>query len=252
MPRTPAETLFFVTVVILAGYVRGYGGFGFSMITVSGLALLFPPAVIVPGVLLLEIVASTYLVAGVWRKVDWRALLWLSGGVFLGTPVGVWLLGFLPEHLLKIAIAIVVAVLAGLLRIGFRPSRKVGRGGTLLTGAVSGIFNGTAAVGGPPVVLFFFSSPGGADISRASLIAYFLGSDIIAAGTCAGMGLLTLDSLRLFGAALIPMGIGLTVGKRTFFQTEQAVFRKRVMLYLILLSGLLLVKTLGDISPIYN
>ncbi len=247
MPRTLVEYAFFITVIILAGYVRGYGGFGFSMITMAGLSLLFPPAVIVPAVLLLEIVASAYLIPGVWRQVDWPALVWLSGGVLLGTPVGVWLLGCLPAHLLKIAIAIVVAVLAGLLRVGFRPQQKIGKGGTLVTGAVSGIFNGSAAVGGPPVVLFFFSSPGGAAISRASLIAYFLGTDIIAAGTCAGMGLLTLDSLYLFLVALIPLGIGLVVGKRTFFRTDQAVFRKKVMLYLILLSGLLLVKTTWDI-----
>ncbi len=250
MPRTPAEYAFFIAILIFAGYVRGYGGFGFSMITVAGLSLLFPPAVIVPAVLLLEIVASSYLVAGVWRKVEWPALLWLSGGMILGTPAGVWLLGFLPEHLLKIAIAIAVAVLAGLLRVGFRPQRRIGKGGTLVTGAVSGIFNGSAAVGGPPVVLFFFSSPGGADISRASLIAYFLGTDIIAAGTCAGMGLLTLDSLRLFLVALVPMGFGLAVGKQVFFKTDQAVFRKRVMLYLILLSGLLLVKTVWDIYQV--
>jgi len=179
--------------------------------------------------------------------VDWPVLAWLSGGVVIGTPAGVWLLGFLPEQLLKIAIAVVVAGLAVLFRTGFRPRRNLDRGGILATGAVSGIFNGSAAVGGPPVVLFFFSSPGGADISRASLIAYFLGTDIIAAGTCAGMGLLTLDSLHLFLAALVPMGIGLAAGKRTFFQTDQAVFRKRVMLYLILLSGLLLVKTVWDV-----
>ncbi len=247
MPHTLVEYAFLITVIILAGYVRGYGGFGFSMITVAGLSLLFPPAVIVPGVLLLEIVASAYLVTGVWRKVDWPALLWLSGGVILGTPAGVWLLGFLPEHLLKIGIAVVVAVLAWLLRSGFRVQHTISKGSTLATGALSGIFNGSAAVGGPPVVLFFFSSPGGADISRASLIAYFLGTDIIAAGTCAGMGLLTLESLRLFLTALIPMGIGLAVGQRSFFQTDQAVFRKKVMVYLMLLAGLLLVKTVWDI-----
>lgn len=247
MPQTPVEYGFFVIVILLAGYVRGYSGFGFSMITVAGLSLLFAPAVIVPAVLLLEIVASVYLIAGVWRKVDWPVLAWLAGGVLVGTPAGVWLLGFLPEHLLKIAIAVVVAGLAVLFRTGFRPRRNLGRGGILATGAVSGIFNGSAAVGGPPVVLFFFSSPGGADISRASLIAYFLGTDILAAGACTGMGLLTMDSLRLFLAALIPTGIGLAFGKRIFFRTDQAVFRKKVMVYLILLSGLLLVKTVWDV-----
>jgi len=248
MPQTPLEFVFFAVVVMLAGYVRGYGGFGFSMITVAGLSLLFPPTVIVPAVLLLEIMASAYLIIGVWRKIDWSALLWLSAGVIAGTPIGVWLLGFLPEHQLKIAISVVVAILAGLLRSGYRPRQAIGRGGTLATGTLSGIFNGSAAVGGPPVVLFFFSSPVGADVSRASLIAYFLGTDIIAVGTCAGMGLLTVDHLCLFLMALVPMGLGLAVGKRTFFKTDQDVFRKKVMLYLVLLSGLLLTKTIWDMQ----
>jgi len=247
MPHTPAEFIFFVIIVILAGYVRGYGGFGFSMITVAGLSLLFPPAVIVPAVLLLEIAASVFLVAGVWRLVDWPALLWLSGGVILGTPAGVWLLGYLPENVLKICIAAVVAVLAGLLRLGSRPQHHPGKVGVLATGAVSGVLNGSAAVGGPPVVLFFFSSPRGVDISRASLIAYFLGTDIVAAGTCAGMGMLKTGSLQLFLAALVPAGIGLALGKRSFFKTEQDAFRKKVMEYLILLTGLLLLKTIWDI-----
>jgi len=246
MPQTPLEFVFFAVVIMLAGYVRGYGGFGFSMITVAGLSLLFAPTVIVPAVLLLEIMASAYLIIGVWRKINWPALLWLSAGVIAGTPIGVWLLGFLPEHQLKIAISGVVALLAGLLHSGYRPRQAIGRGGTLVTGTMSGIFNGSAAVGGPPVVLFFFSSPGGVDVSRASLIAYFLGTDIIAVGTCAGMGLLTGDHLCLFLMALVPMGLGLAVGKRTFFKTDQDVFRKKVMLFLVLLSGLLLTKTIWD------
>ena len=246
MPRTPAEYVFFAAVILLAGYVCGYGGFGFSMITVAGLSLLFPPAIIVPGVLLLEIVASAYLIAGNWRKVAWKSLGWLSLGVILGTPVGGWLLGFLPETLLKLVIAGIVIVLAGLLRVGFHPKQALGKVGTVTTGMVSGLFNGSTALGGPPVVLFFFSATGGVDISRASLIAYFLGTELIAIGTFAGMGLITMESVRLFLTALIPMGVGLAVGKRSFIQTDQDVFRKRVMLYLMLLAGLLFAKTVLD------
>ena len=35
--------IFAVVTVALAGYVRGYGGFGFSMITVAALSLAMPP-----------------------------------------------------------------------------------------------------------------------------------------------------------------------------------------------------------------
>jgi len=247
MPHTPLEFVFFAAVIMLAGYVRGYGGFGFSMITVAGLSLLFPPAIIVPGVLLLEVVASAYLIVGNWRKVAWKSLGWLSIGVILGTPAGGWLLGILPENVLKVVIAGIVVILAGLLRSGFRPRRAMGKGGTVATGLVSGLFNGSTALGGPPVVLFFFSSPGGVDISRASLIAFFLGTEIVAIGTFAGMGLITMESVRLFLTALIPMGVSLVVGKRSFIQTDQNVFRKRVMLYLMLLAGLLFTKTMMEV-----
>lgn len=123
----------------------------------------------------------------------------------------------------------------------------MGKGGTVATGLVSGLFNGSTALGGPPVVLFFFSSPGGVDISRASLIAFFLGTEIVAIGTFAGMGLITMESVRLFLTALIPMGVSLVVGKRSFIQTDQNVFRKRVMLYLMLLAGLLFTKTMMEV-----
>jgi len=239
MPQNPLEFVFFAIVVMLAGYVRGYGGFGFSMITVSGLALLLSPAIIIPAVLLLEIAASAYLIVGNWRKVAWRSLGWLSIGVLLGTPVGGWLLSILPENFLKIMIAAIVVCLAGLLRAGYRPRQALGKSGTVATGLVSGVFNGSTALGGPPVVLFFFSSPGGVDISRASLIAFFLGTELVAIGTFAGMGLITMESVRLFFTALIPMGVGLAVGKRSFIQADQTVFRQKVMLYLMLLAGLL-------------
>ncbi len=246
MPQTPVEFAFAFTVILLAGFVRGYGGFGFSMITVVGLTLLYPPAVIVPAVLLLEVLASAYLIAGVWHKINWPALLWLSIGVLVGTPAGVWLLAFLPEHLLKICIAVIIGVLALLMRMGFRIKRKIGKGETLATGVVSGVINGSSALGGPPVVLFFFSSPGGADVSRASLIAFFLGTDIIAAGVCTVAGLLSLETLHICLVFLLPMGIGLAAGKRSFLQTDQTAFRKKVMLYLIVLSGILLAKTIWD------
>ena len=60
MPSRPkmnapsALLIFSFATVVVAGYVRGYGGFGFSMITVAALSLFFAPVQVVPVVLLLE------------------------------------------------------------------------------------------------------------------------------------------------------------------------------------------------------
>ena len=61
MNQSIALMLFFFATVLMAGYVRGYGGFGFSMITVAALSLICPPAQVVPVVLLLEVAASLFL-----------------------------------------------------------------------------------------------------------------------------------------------------------------------------------------------
>ena len=47
--------LFTAVTILVAGCVRGYGGFGFSMITVAALSLVLPPERIVPMILILEV-----------------------------------------------------------------------------------------------------------------------------------------------------------------------------------------------------
>ena len=46
-------------VVLVAAFIRGYSGFGFSAVLMAGLALRLPAAEIVPLSIALEVVAST-------------------------------------------------------------------------------------------------------------------------------------------------------------------------------------------------
>ena len=72
-----------------AAVVRGYSGFGFSLLTIVSLSLLLPPAQIVPSIFIMEVAASLHLLPGVWRDIHWQALLWLTVGCLVGTPFGV-------------------------------------------------------------------------------------------------------------------------------------------------------------------
>ena len=83
----PTILIYTGTAVFIAAVVRGYSGFGFSMISTVSLTLVLPPAEVVPVVLLLEVIASGWLLPQVWRQVDWASLIPLSAGVVLGTPV---------------------------------------------------------------------------------------------------------------------------------------------------------------------
>ena len=232
------------TAVVIAGFIRGYSGFGFSMITVVSLSMVFRPVEVVPVVLLLEIGASSMLLPQVWRKVDWRSLGWLCIGMAVGTPVGVAVLVNVPVQPMRAAIAAIVIILVLLLMSGFSLKRKPGTPATMATGLVSGTLNGAATIGGPPVILFFFSSQAGVDISRASVIAYFFATDVLASIICIARGLILQQTLTLTAVLLIPLVIGIQAGNRSFFRTEPETFKKRVMILLMVLSFVSLVRSL--------
>ena len=86
------EFFFFTLVILLASLVRGFSGFGFSASSVSLLSFIMPAKEIVPIILLLEIVASFFMIPSIWNKINWRFVLFLMFGVIVGTPLGVNLL----------------------------------------------------------------------------------------------------------------------------------------------------------------
>lgn len=232
--------------ILLAGIVRGYSGFGFSMIAIISLSLILPPARVVPMILLLEIIASGWLLPQVWRQVDWSSLSWLSVGVVMGTPVGVYLLANIPPRPMRAAIALLVMILAICLLRGFTQKKMPGRGRTVATGIASGVLNGSATIGGPPVILFYFSSPTGLAVSRASLIAYFLGTDILALGMCVFQDLMDVKTGIMSVACTVPMLIGVGLGSRLFNRSNIEAFRRKVLILLIVLSVVGLIRAIYD------
>ncbi len=57
-PLAPVTLVYSLCVVFAAGIVRGFAGFGFSAITVAGMSLVVSPALVVPAIFMLEILAS--------------------------------------------------------------------------------------------------------------------------------------------------------------------------------------------------
>src|SRR5579883_3442256 len=166
-----------VLCVFGAAIVRGYSGFGFSLLAITALSLALPLTAIIPPVFMLEVAASLSLLRSVWGEIAWKpiGLLWL--GCLIGTPAGVWLLASVPAAPMKIAFALAVLSAVALLGSGYVRGSRPGPAETVAAGGVAGLLNGAFGIVAPPVVIFFFNSPIGATISRASLIAFFIGTD---------------------------------------------------------------------------
>lgn len=225
-----------IVAVFVAGIIRGYSGFGFAMVAVTSMSLVLPPVQVVPTVLVLEVLASLRLVPQVRKDIDWYSLRWLLIGSFVGIPFGVYLLASIPPAPMRISISLMVLIASILLMRGFAWKHMPGIILILITGLACGLLNGAAAIGGPPVILFYLSSPAGVKTSRASIIAYFLGIDTLCLIMAAIQGLTTFQTLLLTAACLIPLLLGIAVGSRMFAKIDQASFRRHVLILLIFLS----------------
>lgn len=230
--------LYAVVCIFGAAIVRGYSGFGFSLLAITSLSLVLPPAQIVPSIFMMEIAASVHLLPGVWRDIHWRALLWLTIGCLVGTPFGVYALAHVPPGPMTLALAVFVMSASILLSRGYALKSMPGPGATLATGTASGLFNGGFGIGGPPVILFFFSSPAGAAAGRASMIAFFLFTDLTGMAWQAWNHLLDMASLWRALVFLPALIVGVWVGNRGFNKADPVSFRRWVLRLLMLLSVL--------------
>jgi hypothetical protein len=233
-----ATLAYAVACIFGAAVVRGYSGFGFSLLAITSLSLLLPPAEIVPSIFLMEIAASLHLLPGVWRDIHWRALLWLAVGCLIGTPFGVYALATVPAQPMTMALAVFVLGAAILLAQGYALKRMPGRALTFATGTASGLFNGGFGIGGPPVILFFFSSPAGAAVGRASVIAFFLLTDVTGLAWQGWSGLITLATFWRALLFLPVLAAGIWLGNRSFKGADPAAFRRWVLRLLMLLAVL--------------
>lgn len=241
---SPLALSYVFLVVLGAGIVRGATGFGFSLIAIVLLTLVYPPTQIAPTILLWEIAASIGHLPFVYRDVDWKSLRWLSLGIVFGTPLGVWFLVNMPVDLMRIVINAVVLILTAMLFYGLRPKKTPTSLATTAVGTLSGIINGASANGGPPVILFFLSSPAGAAVGRASLIAFFLFTDVLASLLYWKSGLVHPEILVFTGCFLVPLGLGVWMGNHWFARIDKTRFNRIVLILLMVIAGMALIQAL--------
>lgn len=223
-------------LIFLAAVVRGFSGFGFSLLAITAISLFMPAKEIVPSIFLLEVAASLNLIPSIWRDIDWRGIAFLLIGYVVALPFGVWALANVPAPPMQVALGIFVIGTAIMMLRGFRLQKTPGKLATTATGAASGILNGAFGTGGPPVVLFYFSTPAAAAVGRASVIAFFLSTDTLGLAELARNGLVTQQSFVQFVAWLPALLVGVYVGTKGFKHMDPAKFRLAVLWILIALA----------------
>ena len=102
------EIYFVIFTVFIASIIRGFNGFGFSAICISGFSFILPAIEIVPIILILEVIISIFMVPYIWNKIDWNFVLKLLIGIAIGSPIGLYLLKYLSPNTTHLSVCLLV------------------------------------------------------------------------------------------------------------------------------------------------
>lgn len=219
---------------LIAGFVRGYSGFGFGLAAIPILTIALLPQVAVPAILLLELLLALVTVRGVRGQVAYPTLRWMVGGTLLGTPIGVVTLINVSPDAMRIAIGLTVIIAVIVLWQRSSATAAAPRTTSLLAaGFVSGLLNGGTAMSGPPAIIILLSNGASTQVARATIMSFVAMSGLLGVTISCLNGLYT---LRVFLTALVMIPcsiIGASVGDAAFRGSPDAHYRRISLLILL-------------------
>ncbi len=240
-------TVFLILFIsFIASLVRSSLGFGESLLAVPLFLFFLPVEIAVPLSVMLSIVIALVIVIQDYEKIYFRSAKWLILYAIPGIPLGLVLLLYGNDSLVKIILGILIVgysifSLSG--RIAFTISTK-DKAYLLICGLLSGVLGGAYGLNGPPLVVYGNFKQWSPRHFRATLQAYFLPTSFV--GFCAYYynGLVKATVLEYFLVALISAVPAIFIGRFLNRHLKYQVFFRYVYGGLILIGIMLIVFSL--------
>ena len=230
------EIYYVIFIVFIASVIRGFNGFGFSAICISGFSFILPAIEIVPIILALEVVISIFMVPYIWNKIDWRFVFKILLGIIIGSPIGLYLLKYLDPQTTHLTICLLIIFFSILLMKGFSNQKINNNYGKFFTGIISGTLNGLTTLGGMPVALFLLITSIQPAVIRGSLAALFFLTDIYAFVLSFFSGIVDMTTIYRVIPLIIILPLGVFIGNKFFVKSKEETYRKVVFYFLIIIS----------------
>ena len=234
---TLLEWSFALSVMAIAGFMRGFTGFGAALMVVPALSLISSPAEAVAIACLAGLPTALQLLPNAIRHADRRFALSFAVPAFVAAPIGAYVLYVSDPAIMKIAIGAGVTALALLLMAGFTLKRPPGLGLMASVGVGAGVIQGAANIGGPPAVVIALARPAAPITQRANVIAAVAALAFSNVLPYSQAGFFT-EAVLIGALILAPIHIlAAWLGARHFEAGRQGMYRKAA-LGLLLLVGL--------------
>ncbi|MDB5546014.1 MAG: hypothetical protein JWO64_3163 [Hyphomicrobiales bacterium] len=219
------RTWLLIAVVLIAGVVRGFSGFGGALIFIPMASALLGPRLGVPIFYLVDFCTATPYGLKLIRRANMGAVMPMLIGSWIATPFGAWILANVDPVMLRWATGVMVLAMLGVLASGWRyqaePMPLVSFG----VGLVGGVLGAAAGISGPAIIAYWLGSRSPALVVRANIMVFYA---VAALGTDAAYylrGLFTLETLIYAGLAAPIYAAGLWLGSRVFRGTNDKQYR---------------------------
>jgi uncharacterized membrane protein YfcA len=237
-----ATLLAAMVIVGVSGIIFGMTGFGFAMVSVPPLLLLYGPETVVALTIGASLLTSVIVVLGARQELHSRLILTMLPGACVGLLLGALILDIVDPTLLKIAAGAFVAGYSILLLRGYQPTGMGSGWAASVAGTASGALATSTGLSGPPVVILFTARQLAKDAFRVTIAAYFIAINVIGSAVLLAGGTVG-ESEVVTSAVLTPAALlGTLIGNRLVRQFTADGFRK-LTLTLLLLTGVMGVGT---------
>ncbi len=237
------QAIYLAAALVVAAFIRGLSGFGFSAVFILLGALVTNPLPLIPVIFACEIGMTAFQAKGIRAHINWPRVGYLLLGSAIAVLPSVAIMSRLDVDEARLVISILIMCLSLILLSGWRLNSVAGGKGNFAAGVASGMAN-SAGVGGLVTAAFLSAQPIEAAAFRATLIVFLTGLDLLTLPVMGSHGLISSDSYVAFLMAFPLLGLGVWLGSMGYRRISQTGFRRLVIIMLTILSIINVAKVL--------
>ena len=235
------EVLIFLLGTFAAAFVHGIVGFAFAIVAAGVWLHVLPPAQATALIVTYALIVQGYAVWKLRHSLNASRLAPLVAGTALGIPIGIATLRWASPTQLRVSAGAVLVLysLYSLTRAPLPAATNAGRAADTGIGVLNGALAGATGLGGLIPAIWTGLRGWPRDEQRAVFQPTAAATFVITILFLSGFGIITQESMRLFAIGLPVLAAGSWLGWRCYGRLDESLFRKAVLMCL-LVSGLLL------------
>ncbi len=229
----------FLFGAFVAAFVTGLAGFAFGIVAAAIWLHVLPPSQATVLIIVYALIVQGHAVWKLRASINLSRLLPFVLGSAIGIPFGIALLHSVPDGVLRTSIGVMLILFSvfNLARLKMPVFKQAGRAVDGGIGVLNGVVGAATGLAGIVPVIWSGMRGWTRDEQRAVFQPTGVATFAMALVAFGGSGLVTLDTVRLFTMGLPAIVAGMLGGWVLYGRLDEAMFRK-VVLVLLLLSGL--------------